>query len=106
VYGLISYSVAQRRREIGIRVALGARAGTVVTFIVRQGVRIEIVGVVLGLAMTAAVAQFLSALLYGVAPRDPVILAGVGVVLVAIGAIASLIPARRAATVDVVDALK
>jgi len=106
VYGLISYSVAQRRREIGIRVALGARAGTVVTFIVRQGVRIAIVGVVLGLAMTAGVAQLLSALLYGVAPRDPVIFAGVGLALVAVGAMASLIPARRAATVDVVEALR
>ena len=106
VYGLISYSVAQRRREIGIRVALGARTGTVVAFIVRQGVRIAIVGVVAGLLMTVGIAQLLSKLLYGVAPRDPVILGGVGLALVAVGALASLIPARRAATVDVVEALR
>lgn len=106
VYGLVSYSVVQRRREIGIRVALGARTATVVSLVVRQGVRIAIVGVVIGLLMTIGVAQLLSKLLYGVAPNDPVILIGVGLTLAGVGAAASIVPARRAATVDVVDALR
>jgi predicted permease len=100
VYGLISYSVAQRRREIGIRVALGARASSVVALVVRQGIRIAVVGVLIGLAMTFGVTQLMSKLLYGVAPRDPIILGTVAIALAAVGAAASIWPARRAATVD------
>jgi len=106
VYGLISYSVAQRRREIGIRVALGARAGAVVRLVVRQGITIAIVGVLLGLAMAFGVTGLLSKLLYGVAPHDPLILGGVALTLAAVGAAASLIPARRAASVDPLIALR
>jgi predicted permease len=106
VYGVISYSVAQRRREIGIRVALGARASAVVGLVVGQGFRIAIAGIVLGLGLTLGVTQLLTKLLYGVAPRDPLILGAVAVSLAAVGAVASLLPARRAATVDPLIALR
>ena len=106
VYGLIAYAVAQRRREIGIRVALGARAGAVVGLVVRQGIRIAIAGVLLGLVMTVAVTQLLTKILYGVAPRDPLILASVAIALATVGAMASVLPARRAAMVDPLVALR
>lgn len=106
IYGLIAYAVAQRRREIGIRVALGARSSAVVALIVRQGVQIAVVGVVIGLAITFGVTQLLSKLLYGVTPRDPLILGTVSLALAAVGALASIIPARRAATVDPLEALR
>lgn len=106
VYGVISYSVAQRRREIGIRVALGAQASEVVALVVRQGLRMAVVGTVFGLALTLAVTQVLTKLLYGVAPRDPIILGGVALSLALVGAMASLLPARRAASVDPLVALR
>ncbi|HEY9227806.1 MAG TPA: FtsX-like permease family protein, partial [Gemmatimonadaceae bacterium] len=106
VYGLIAYSVAQRRREIGIRVALGSRASAVVALVVRQGIRIAVVGVAFGLAMTIGVTQLMSKLLYGVAPRDPLILGSVSIALALVAGAASVIPARRAATVDPLVALR
>jgi predicted permease len=106
VYGVIAYSVAQRRREIGIRVALGARASEVVALVVRQGLRIAIAGTLLGLVLTLAVTHVLTKLLYGVAPRDPLILGGVALSLALVGAVASLLPARRAASVDPLVALR
>jgi predicted permease len=106
VYGVISYSVAQRRREIGIRVALGARASEVIGLVIRQGLRIAIAGTFLGLVLTLAVTQVLTKLLYGVAPRDPIILGGVAMSLAFVGAVASLLPARRAAMVDPLVALR
>jgi len=106
VYGLIAYSVAQRTREIGIRVALGARAGAVVGLVVGQGIRIAVAGVLLGVALTFAVTQLLASLLYGVSARDPIIFGTVAIALSAVGAMASLLPARRAATVDPLVALR
>jgi predicted permease len=106
LYGLMSYSVVQRTREIGIRVALGAKTSTVLRLVLRQGVTIALVGVAAGVAVAFFVTQFLSKLLYGVAPHDPLIFAGVAVTLAAVGALASLIPARRAARVDPLAALR
>jgi putative ABC transport system permease protein len=106
VYGLIAYSVAQRTREIGIRVALGARAGAVVGLVVRQGIRIAVAGVLVGVALTFGVTQLLANLLYGVSARDPIIFGSVAIALSAVGAMASLLPARRAATVDPLVALR
>jgi len=106
VYGLIAYSVAQRTREIGIRVALGARAGAVVRLVVRQGIRIAVAGVLLGVALTFAVTQLLANLLYGVSARDPIIFGTVAVALSVVAAMASVLPARRAATVDPLVALR
>ena len=106
LYGLISYSVEQRTREIGIRVALGARTSTVLGLVLRQGMVIAVVGVVVGLGLTMVVTQFLRSILYGVAPRDPVILVTVAVTLGGVAALASLVPARRATRVDPLTALR
>jgi ABC-type antimicrobial peptide transport system permease subunit len=106
VYGLVSYSVTQRTREIGIRVALGARAPTVIRLVVRQGMTIAVIGVAVGAMLTLLVTQALAKLLYGVAPRDPVVLTAVAGVLVTVALLASLIPAGRASRVDPMAALR
>ncbi len=106
LYGLLSYAVAQRSREIGIRVALGAHTSTVVRLVVRQGLMMSALGAAIGLAITFGVTRLLTALLFGVAPRDPVILGGVVVILLAVGVVASMVPALRAARVDPLTALR
>jgi predicted permease len=106
LYGLLSYSVAQRTREIGIRVALGAQTGSVLQLVVRQGLAMSALGAAIGLAVTVAVTRLLTALLFGVAPRDPVILGSVVVILLAVGVVASMVPALRAARVDPLAALR
>jgi predicted permease len=106
LYGLLSYAVAQRTREIGIRVALGAHTSTVVRLVVRQGLTMVAVGAAIGLAITFGVTRLLTALLFGVAPRDPVILGGVVAILLAVGVVASMVPAVRAARVDPLTALR
>ncbi|HXT15716.1 MAG TPA: ABC transporter permease [Gemmatimonadaceae bacterium] len=106
LYGLMSYAVAQRTREIGIRVALGARTSGVVRLVMRQGLAISVIGVTIGTAMTLVLTGFLSKLLYGVAPRDPVIFVSVALTLAVVSAIAGVIPARRATRVDPLTALR
>jgi predicted permease len=106
LYGLISYSVEQRTREIGIRVALGARTATVLGLVLGEGMVIALAGVVVGLGVTMVVTQFLRSILYGVAPRDPVIFVTVAVTLGGVAALASLVPARRATRVDPLTALR
>jgi ABC-type antimicrobial peptide transport system permease subunit len=106
VYGLISYSVAQRTREIGIRVALGARMPLVIGLVVRQGFTVALIGIAVGVALTLFVTQLLSKLLYGVAPHDPLVFGAVSLTLVAVGVVASLLPARRATRVDPLAALR
>jgi predicted permease len=106
IYGLVSYSVAQRTREIGIRVALGARGASVLGLVMRQGLAIAVAGVAIGIGLTAFVTQLLSKLLYGVAPHDPVIFVAVAVALAGVGVLASVIPARRATRVDPLTALR
>ena len=106
LYGLLSYAVAQRTREIGIRVALGAHTSGVLRLVVRQGLVLSAVGAAIGLVMTVAVTRLLAALLFGVAPHDPVILGAVVVILLVVGTLASMIPALRAARVDPLTALR
>jgi predicted permease len=106
VYGVIAYSVAQRTREIGIRVALGATSGDVARMVVRRGIVLGAVGGGAGLLVALAVTRVLSSLLYEVAPRDPVTLAAIAGVLTLVVLLASWIPARRAAAVPAVEALK
>jgi putative ABC transport system permease protein len=106
IYGVISYVVAQRRAEIGVRMALGAEVGRIAGMVVRQSVGVALVGVALGLVATVIGTRLLRALLFEVSPTDPVALALTTVVLVAVAALASALPARRAARVDPVEALR
>jgi putative ABC transport system permease protein len=106
VYGVIAYSVSQRTREIGVRVALGAQRGNVLALILGHGAVLAALGLGLGLAGALGVTRFLRAMLYGVSPFDPVSFVAVTLVLSSIAFVASYVPARRAAKVDPVDALR
>ncbi|HEY6050437.1 MAG TPA: ABC transporter permease, partial [Thermoanaerobaculia bacterium] len=106
LYGLVSYTVSQRTREIGIRVALGARARDVISLVLSQGTRLAAGGVLAGAAGALAAGRLMRALLFGVGPAEPVVYAAVGALLVGATAAASWIPARRAARVDPVAALR
>lgn len=100
IYGVISYSVAQRTHEMGIRAALGAQAGDVVRLVVMSGIQMAGLGLAVGIAGAFALTRLLSSLLFGVGAHDPLTLAGVGIMLATVALAASYVPARRAATVD------
>ncbi len=106
VYGVIAYSVAQRTREIGIRVALGATGGDVVRMVVGQALALGASGGAVGLVVALAVTGVLRSLLYEIAPRDPVTLVAIALVLALVVLLASWIPSRRAAAVPAMEALK
>jgi predicted permease len=106
VYGLTAYNVSQRRREIGIRVALGAVRAQVLRSIVGHGIFLAVVGTVLGLASAALVTRVLEGMLYDIRPLDPVSFAGAALVLVAFALVASAIPAQRAAAIDPAETLR
>jgi len=106
VYGLIAYSVAERRHEIGIRLALGAQGRDVRRLVVGQGVRLTLTGVVIGIAGAIAIGRGLRGLLFGVTATHAPTLIGVSAILLAVAAIASWIPARRAARTDLLGALR
>jgi predicted permease len=100
LYSVVAYDVSQRTRELGVRVALGASAGTVLRLVVGEGVRVVTVGLVLGAAAAIMLASRVTPLLYDVSAKDPLTYAGVIVVLLAVAVVASLVPALRAARVD------
>jgi putative ABC transport system permease protein len=106
IYGVISYSVSQRKRELGIRIAMGAPGGSLKMMVVRQGVMLAGAGVVAGLAAAVGLTRLMSAMLFQISPVDPVTYAAVSVMLLAAAAAASYIPARRAAAVDPTEALR
>jgi len=106
IYGVISYMVSLRTREIGVRIAIGARPGDVSRMVSGRGVALALVGVGLGLVGALITARSLKALLFGVSPADPVALAGAAALLVAVAFVASWIPARRAARVDPLAAMR
>ena len=106
LYGVVAYTVGRRRSEIGIRMALGARAGEVGQVIVLQSLQLGAVGVVIGLIGAALTTRLLSSLLFGVTPTDPITLMTVAMLLLVVAALASFIPARRAASVQPVEALR
>jgi len=106
LYGLIAYSVAQRRVEIGVRMSLGADRARVLRMILREGMTLVGAGLVLGVAGSLALSNVLGALLYGVAPRDPFVLAAVALALFATGVMASAVPALRASRLAPVEALR
>jgi putative ABC transport system permease protein len=100
LYGLMSYTVTRRTREIGVRVALGAQTGDVLRMVLRQGLLLACAGIAVGLAASLALTRLLRGLLFEVAPHDPATLFGVSLLLLAVALAASLIPARRAMKVD------
>jgi predicted lysophospholipase L1 biosynthesis ABC-type transport system permease subunit len=106
IYGVISYTVSQRTREIGIRMAIGARQADVSRLFIRYGLLLTAVGVVVGIAAAVGLTRLMSALLFGVSPLDPVTYVAVAVTLGAIAFLASYVPARRASSVDPVVALR
>ncbi|HMC54824.1 MAG TPA: FtsX-like permease family protein, partial [Gemmatimonadaceae bacterium] len=104
--GVVSYSVNQRINEIGIRVALGARPASIVSLVLKEGITVVAIGLLIGVAGALASARLLSRLLYAVAPTDPTTFAAVALGLLAVAALASYLPARRALRVDPVEALR
>jgi ABC-type antimicrobial peptide transport system permease subunit len=106
IYGVISYAVSQRRREIGIRMALGAKKTELVWMFVRSALILTGVGTAVGLGAAAALMRLMRTLLFGISPLDPITFAAVPVALVAAAALASYLPARRTAAVDPVEALR
>lgn len=106
LYGVMSYSVAQRTREIGIRMALGAGRGNVMGLVLKQGLTLVSAGVVLGLGAAFGITRLLASLLFGVSAIDPITFAGTSALLIVVALIASYVPARRATKVDPIIALR
>ena len=106
IYGVVSYSVTQRTQEIGIRAALGANSRNIMGLILRSGMAPVVLGLAVGLAGVLGLTRLLSSLLYGVGEHDPLTIAAVGVILALVALIACFLPARRAAKVDPMVALR
>jgi predicted permease len=106
IYGMLVALVNERRREIGVRLALGAQPGQILRMVVGRGLALTLVGVVAGLAAAFALSRLLVAVLYGIRPADPLTFAGMALVLVLTAALASWLPARRAAALDPVETLR
>jgi len=106
VYGVLAYMVGQRRREIGVRLAIGASPSDVVWMFVREGAALTVVGLMIGMAGAVAAGRWISSLLFSVTPADPLTLTIVIMALAGAAAGATYLPARRAAGIDPSDALK
>jgi putative ABC transport system permease protein len=106
VFGLLAYTVSRRTREIGIRMALGARPQEVLALVLRQGLRLVLVGEVLGLVLALVLTRFMSGFVFGVSPADPVTYLGSALLLAAVGVLAGYLPAMRAARIDPYTALR
>jgi ABC-type antimicrobial peptide transport system permease subunit len=106
LYGVMAFLVSQRTREIGIRMALGGEASAIRRMVLREGIFICLVGLLAGAAVSLAVSRTLSGLLFGVTPNDPATYAGIGILLLAVGCVASYGPARKATRVSPIVALR
>jgi macrolide transport system ATP-binding/permease protein len=106
LYGIMAYSVSQRKREIGLRMALGAAQASVLRLILKQGMSLVLTGVLIGFAGALVVGRLLSRMLYGVSGSDPISVSGAAVVLLAVALVACYLPARWASRVDPLVALR
>jgi putative ABC transport system permease protein len=106
IYGVLAYSVTRRTREIALRVALGAVPGSIVRMIVARGAQLAIVGTLAGLAAALVLSGLMKSLLFGVGPRDPLTFLAAPLVLLAVALLAAYVPARRAARVSPMEALR
>jgi ABC-type antimicrobial peptide transport system permease subunit len=109
IYGVISYAVAQRTREIGIRLALGAEKNTILQMVIAQGLRLALAGVAIGVVIAFLLSRLLSGfsqLLYGVRASDPITFSMVSATLLVVAALACYLPARRAASIEPMNALR
>jgi putative ABC transport system permease protein len=106
LYGVVAYGAAQRTREFGIRMALGARAADVHWLVLGQGLKLALVGVAIGLAAAGALTRFLTKLLFGVIPTDPLTILAVAMLLALVAILACWLPARRATRIRPIEALR
>jgi ABC-type antimicrobial peptide transport system permease subunit len=106
VYGVLAYAVAQRRHEIGIRLALGAEPRTLKWLFVRKGLILNCVGGAIGLALAGGLSRWISSLLFGITPLDPLTYAAAGALIASAAMAASYFPARQAASVDPMETLR
>jgi len=106
VYGVVAYSVAQRHREIGVRMALGASGTTIRRLFLSEGLKLSGIGLGLGLVLALIASRSMASVLFGIGPFDPITFFGVVVVFVSVAALASVIPAMRASRVDAVSVLR
>jgi predicted permease len=106
IYGVISYSVARRTQEIGVRMALGASGGNVLMMVIREAMLLAAIGLGIGLAASLALTRFIASLLFGISDKDPITLAGALALLMAVAALAGYIPARRASSIEPMAALR
>jgi putative ABC transport system permease protein len=106
IYGVMAYEVAQRTHEIGIRMALGANRGGIVSLIARQNLPVAIIGIACGLGAAVGLARLMRGMLYQIDPADPVTFASVGALVLIVATLAALVPARRAMHVDPLIALR
>jgi putative ABC transport system permease protein len=106
IYGILAYSVSERTREIGVRVALGAEPGRIVVLIIRAAAQFVIAGAIVGIGGAFALTGFLKSMLFRIGPRDPLTFVVVPAILAAIALAAAYLPARRAAHLDPMEALR
>jgi len=106
IYGVIAWTVRQRTREIGVRMALGAQRGAVLALVLQNGLKLTLMGIVIGLTGAMVLTQLLRSLLFGVGPTDPVTFAAVPLMLISVAFAACFLPARRASNIDPMEALR